>query len=109
MTTITHETLYLGQLPSSQTDIYDPASGVTGCVHNITLHNTNSTTETVELWKHNGTTAYQILKASLATNETLIIDYINDGLVVDGAHKLQGKTTTASKVTIDISGSKLVL
>ena len=109
MSTFTHETLGLGQLPNSQTDIYDPASGVTGMIHNITLHNTNTTSEFVELWKHNGTTGYQILKASLAANETLIISYGNDGLVIDGAHKLQGKTTTAAKVTYDISGTKVVV
>ena len=109
MATITHETLALGQLPNSQTDIYDPASGVTGCMHNITLHNTNTTTEIVELWKHNGTTAFQIFKVALAANETLILSFGNDGLVVDGANKLQGKTTTASKVTYDVSGTKVVL
>ena len=109
MSTITHETLYLGQLPSSQTDLYDPASGVTGCIHNITLHNTNTTAETVELWKHNGTTAFKIFKGSVAADETVIIDFANDGLVIDGANKVQGKTTTASKVTIDISGTKVVL
>ncbi len=109
MSTLTHETLGLGQLPNTQTDIYDPASGVTGCIHNITLHNTNTSSETVELWKHNGTTAFQILKVALAANETLILAYGNDGLVIDGAHKLQGKTTTASKVTYDISGTKVVL
>ena len=109
MSTLTHETLGLGQLPNTQTDIYDPASGVTGCVHNITLHNTNTTTEVVELWKHNGTTAYQIMKVSVVANETLILSFGNDGLVVDGAHKLQGKTTTASKVTYDLSGTKVVL
>ena len=109
MATITHETLYLGQLPNSQTDVYDPAAGVTGCIHNITLHNVNTTSEVVELWKHNGTTAFQILKATLVANETLVVDFANDGLVVDGAHKIQGKTTTASKVTCDISGTKVVL
>jgi hypothetical protein len=109
MATITHETLALGQLPNTQTDIYDPASGVTGCVHNITLHNTNTSTETVEIWKHNGTTAYKVLKISLAADETFLFNYSNDGLTIDGAHKLQGKTTTASKVTYDISGTKVVL
>lgn len=109
MATLTHETLYLGQLPSSQTDIYDPASGVTGCIHNVTLHNTNTTAETIELWKHNGTTAFKIFKKVLPADDSFIIDYGNEGLVVDGAHKIQGKTTTASKVTIDISGTKVVL
>ena len=109
MSTITHETLALAQLPSTQTDIYDPASGVTGCIHNITLHNTNTTTETVELWKHNGTTAFQIAKIALVANETLILAFGNDGLVINGSNKLQGKTTTASKVTYDISGTKVVL
>lgn len=109
MSTITHETLHLGQLASSQTDIYDPASGVTGCIHNITLHNTNTTAENVELWKHNGTTAYKFLKISIAADETFILDFRNDGLVVDGSHKIQGAATTASKVNIDISGSKVVL
>lgn len=109
MSTITHETLYLGQLPNSQTDIYDPASGVTGCIHNITLHNTNTTAEVVELWKHNGTTAYKIFKDTLEADDTVIIEYGNDGNVIDGTHKIQGKTTTAAKVTIDICGTKVVL
>lgn len=109
MATLTHETLYLGQLPNSQTDIYDPASGVTGCIHNITLHNTNTVAETVEIWKHNGTTAYKIFKGDIDPDDTIIIEYGNDGLVVDGAHKIQGKATTAAKVTIDICGTKLVL
>lgn len=109
MATLTHETLYLDYLPSSQGDIYDPASGVTGCIHNITIHNTNSTSETVELWKHNGTTAYKLYKVTVEANKTVIIDYGNDGLVIDGTHKLQGKVDTASKVVIDISGTKLVL
>ena len=104
----THKTLALNQLPATQTDICDPGAGETYLVHNITLHNINTSTEIVELWKHNGTTAYQILKVSLAINETLIISFGNDGLVLDGAHKLQGKTTTASKVTYDISGSMVV-
>lgn len=108
MATYTHETLALGQLPSSQTDICDPGASETFLIHNITIHNTNSTSETVELWKHNGTTAYQILKATVASNETVILDWANDGLVLDGSHKLQGKTTTAAKVTYDISGSQVV-
>lgn len=108
MTTFTQKTLALGQLPNSQTDICDPGSGETFLVHNITLHNTNTTTETVELWKHNGTTAFKFLNATLEANETLILSWANEGLVVDGAHKLQGATTTAAKVTYDISGSMAV-
>jgi bifunctional ADP-heptose synthase (sugar kinase/adenylyltransferase) len=109
MAIYTHETLALGQLPATQTDLYDPAAGVTGLVHNITLHNINTIAETVELWKHNGTTAFQIAKLSLAANETLIISFSNDGMTVDGAHKIQGKSATAAKVTYDISGTKVVL
>jgi hypothetical protein len=103
----THLTLGLGQLPNSQTDICDPGASETFLIHNIVLHNTNTVAEVVELWKHNGTTAYQIFKESLAANETLIHDFSNDGLVLDGAHKLQGKTTTAAKVTYDINGTKV--
>ena len=103
----THETLALGQLNTSQADICDPGSDETFLVHNLTLHNTNSTTETIELWKHDGTTAYKIFKITLSANETLIISWANEGLVLDDSHKLQGKTTTASKVTYDISGSKV--
>jgi len=108
MTTFTQTTLALGQLPSSQTDICDPSSGQTYLVHNITIFNSNTTSETVEIWKHNGTTAYQILQATVASNETIQLEWKNSGLVVDGAHKLQGKTTTASKVTYDISGTVVV-
>jgi hypothetical protein len=109
MSTFTHKTLALLQLASaSAVDICDPGAGETYLVHNITLHNTNTTTESVNLLKNNGTTGFKILNTSLASNETLIISWSNDGLILDGSNKLQGYTTTASKVTCDISGTMVV-
>jgi len=102
--TFTRANLANIQLANSKGDVYSPSS-VTGLIHNILLHNTNSTTETVELLYDDGSNEYQIYKKDLAANETLQLDYPNEGLVVPDAAKITGNTTTASKVTCLISGS----
>lgn len=104
----THKTLVLGYIANSQTDLYDPAGGVKAHVHNLTIHNTNTSTETVELWVHDGTTAYKIFKEDLVANETQIVSWENEGMILDGSLKLQGKTTTANKVTIKGDGTEEV-
>ena len=102
--TFTRANLAFLQLASSKGDIYAPTSK-NGLVHNITIHNTNTTTETIVI-NYNGASEFQIIKRDLVANETVIFDWANEGFVVMDGHKITGNTTTASKVTIKIDGTE---
>lgn len=106
MATFTTKKLAMVQFPSTKGDLYDPAASTKGLVHNIVLHNTNTTTETVTIYYHDGTNEYIIYKMALVTNETVQLDYGNEGLLVDAASKLTGLSTTAVKVTFLATGSE---
>ena len=84
MATYTQKKLAFIQLANSKGDIYDPGTAL-GLVHNIILHNINTTTETVVLYLHDGTNEYIIYKFGLAANETVVLQHINEGLVVDAS------------------------
>ena len=105
MATFTPKKLAFIQLANAKADIYDSGAAI-GEVHNIVLHNANTTTEVVVINLHDGTNEYQIFKVSLVTLETLILEFINEGLIVDAASKLTGSTTTAAKVTCSINGTE---
>jgi len=105
MATFTPKKLAFIQLPNSKGDIYDPGTAM-GEAHSIIIHNTNTTTETVVLNLHDGTNEYEIFKIALITNETIIFEFINEGLIVDASSKITGSTTTASKVTCLICGTE---
>ena len=90
------------QLAATKGDIYDPA--VDASVQNLILHNTNTTTETIELLYDDGTNEYQMWKMDLVANETVQIDFLGRGDIIKAAGKITGNTTTASKVTCKIIG-----
>ena len=98
-----HKKLNSGQLTNSTASIYDP-SGVTGMVKTVVLHNTNTSTETVELYFNGTTDADRIIKAELATNETLEWS-LGHMLVVQDSETLKGKSTTTQKVNFFIFGA----
>jgi len=106
MATFTRKKLAFLQLPSSKGDIYDPPSNTIGLVHNIVIHNTNSSPETVVLNLHDGTNEYQIFSIVATSGETVLLDFRGEGLVVDASSKITGNTTTSSKVTCLITGSE---
>jgi hypothetical protein len=94
------------QLAASKGDIYAPVAK-NGLVHNVIIHNSNTTTESVVL-NYYGASELQIFKMDVLAGETKIIDFGNEGLVVMDGHKITGNTTTASKVTIKIDGTEEV-
>jgi hypothetical protein len=104
MTTWTPAKLAFIQLANAKGDIYDSGANI-GLVHNILIHNANTTTETVVINLHDGTNEYQIYKIDLTANTTVQPSYGGEGLVVDAASKLTGNTTTASKVTCAVFGT----
>ena len=106
MATFTPKKLAFVQLSDTPaTTVYDSGAAI-GEVHNIILHNANTTTEVVILNLYDGTNTYQLFKVSLVTLETMIIEFINEGLIVDASSLINGSTTTAAKVTCSINGTE---
>ena len=106
MATFTPAKLAFVQLSATPaTTVYDSGAAI-GEVHNIILHNANTTTEVVILNLHDGSVEYPLFKVSLVTLETLIIEFINEGLIVDAASKITGSTTTGAKVTCAVNGTE---
>lgn len=83
-------------------------------VRGLILHNTNTTTETVDVYNvpdsggsvgtaGNGN---KFLTVNLAANETLFIELPHPITLIDTNDTLQGKSTTASKTTVQVLGDK---
>ncbi|NMC84284.1 MAG: hypothetical protein GYA58_03260 [Anaerolineaceae bacterium] len=106
MTTFVTKKLAFSRLADAKGDLYDPLPATKALVHNILLHNGNTTTEVATLNYHDGTDEYPIYKISLGANETVQLTFGNEGLLVDAASKLTGLSTTADKVTCLIMGSE---
>lgn len=98
--------LAFGQLPSSKGDLYVPASGRKGYAHNLTLHNTNTTSEDVVLNYHDGASEHEILSETIPAGDSLYLQFPGEGEVVGIGGKFTGNTTTASKVTFKFSGTE---
>jgi len=104
MTTWAPAKLAFVQLAAAKATVYDSGANI-GEVHNIVLHNTNSTTEVVVLNLHDGTNEYELYKMSLIANETVQLSFGGEGFIVDAASLLTGNTTTASKVSCAVFGT----
>ena len=104
-------------IPATTGVIYaNPASTKT-YIGGITLHNTHTSTEFVEIYVvpdsggSVGTAALanRIIAVALAPNETINYPFPGDGIsLTDTNDSLQADTNTASKVTILLSGPKEV-
>lgn len=102
---------YLG---SSNAAFYTNAASTESYIRGLVLHNTNTTTEVVDIYNvpdsggsvgtaGNGN---KFLTINLAANETLFIDFPHPLVLIDTNDTLQGKSTTASKTTIQVLGDK---
>jgi ribosomal protein L2 len=103
MATYTPTRLSFGQLPDSKGDVCAPSGGAV--IHNIVLHNANTTAEIVKLLYSDGSNEYQIYDLSIDARDTVVIDFRGEGLVLPDAAKITGNTTTASKVTYVFNGT----
>jgi len=99
-----HKLMNTGRLSDSTADIYDPSS-VTGMVKTILFHNTNSSTETVEVYFNNTTEATRMLKVEIEANDTLEWS-LGHMIVVLDAEVLKGKSETNNKVNYFIFGAE---
>ncbi len=93
-----------GQLPNSIGDLYTVPALTTAIIKTISLVNTNTTTEAVNLYvlKVAGT-ARRIIPKAMSLLAGYLLEYDQE-LTLGAGDKIQGDTTTASKVDFVISG-----
>ncbi len=104
ITPVSIKSLADGQLANSKGTIYTTPASTRAIVKNIILVNTNTTTESVNLYfKASGGTSRRIIPkdTQLATSNKLIMD---DVITLEAADLIEGDTTTASKVDFVING-----
>ena len=101
-------------IPATATAVYTNATGKKTHVRLIQLYNDNSTAETVKLYNVPvaagvvGTAAAsnKFFEYAMAANETKIITYDIPGIMLEDFNdSIQAETTTAAKVTIEITGA----
>lgn len=95
------------QLGDSLAALYTVPASTKAYVKTITIHNTNTSTESVELHLvGNGQSAgaaNKFFHVELETNETLEISPVHPYVLTTGA-TIQAKTNTASTVNVKIDG-----
>ena len=103
ITIIAVKNLANGQLPNSIGDLYVVGVGTQAVIKSITLFNKNTTAETfaLHILKAAGT-ARQISGGVLVANGGFMVD--DTEYTLGAGDKIQGNTTTASKVDFVISG-----
>lgn len=105
------ELLYVAATVGS---IYTNAAATKSFVRGFVLHNTNTTAEVVQLhWVPDSSgslgtaaTSNRFFYASLAANETLLVELPFPFIMTDTNEAIFGVTTTASKVTVAVLGDK---
>ena len=100
------KTLAFSRLQATKGDLYAPAAGRKGFVHNMELHNTNTSAETVILNFHDGSNEYQLYKVAIDPDDTVQLDFRGEGTVVDDGSKFTGNADTADVVTYKFSGTE---
>lgn len=102
--TTTVKLLGNGQLPASNGDLYTVPASTSATISVIILVNTNSTTETVNLYiLPAGGTARKIIPSDYNLLARYQIE-AGQKITLGAGDKIQGYTTTASKVDYTISG-----
>ena len=100
-------------ISDTPTVIYTNPSGIKSYIRLIMIHNTNTIVENIELWNvpdSSGSVGAvadinKIFKDSLDADGTLFLEFAIPGIILEDLNDtIQAKTTTASKVTIQIMG-----
>lgn len=104
-------------IPSTTGVVYANSAGEDTFIGGVTLHNTNTLTETVQIFNvpdsggSVGTAALanRFIRVDMAPGATISYQFPGDGLpLTDTNDSIQASSTTAGKVTIQFSGPKQV-
>lgn len=106
----TPKSLAFARLGSSEADVYTAPASTKGLVHNIVLHNgDDSTAYAASLFVRDASgNDWRIFSSSIAAKGTVIVDFANEGLVLEAGWKLRGHAGTADKISIAVCGSERV-
>lgn len=102
--TISIKSLADGQLANSKGTLYTTPASTQAIVKNIILVNTNTSSETVNLYfKASGGTSRRLIPkdTTLPASNSLVMD---DLVTLEAADIIEGATTTGSKVDFVING-----
>ena len=103
--TVTIKSLANGQLASSKGDLYETPAATYTIVNSITLVNTNSTAETINIYfKASGGTSRLVSPKNYSLAANAWAEVLTKAITMEAADKLEGSTTTGSKVDFVISG-----
>ena len=93
-----------GQLPDSTGDLYTAPEGKSALLKTVTVVNTHTATETVNLYvKPAGGSARRLIPKDLQLKAGYLL-VVDDELTLEAGDKLQGAATTASKLDYTVSG-----
>ena len=95
------ERISIGIMPTSSGVICD-SNHVDKTINNLILHNTLDD-DNVQMYYNDGSGNYQIYNIVITENETVVIDYIEDGLVLPSGSFILGQAE-ASGVSYVFSG-----
>ncbi len=104
----TRKTIKICKLTTNFQDVVDTGTGTDiYLVHNIVLHNTNTTTDATISIVHveeNGN-EFPLWNIELEKNETLVLDFIGEGDIYEGKTKLKMMATLENYVVCKINGT----
>lgn len=104
MTSITLKQLANDQLPSTAGTLYVSPTATTTLIKGITLVNTNTTAESINLYiLKSGGTSRKIIPVNLQLPAGWLLIY-DTPISLEAADKIMGDSTTANKVDFTISG-----
>lgn len=103
------------QLAAAAASIYANPVSTKTLVVGLTLHNTNTTTETVKVYVvpdsagelGAASASNRVLNIALAANDTLEWEFPFGTMLTDTNDSIQAETTSASKVTVLIHGDTI--
>lgn len=93
-----------GQFATSKGTLYTVPGSTKTYVKFFSVHNTNAATQTVNVYLKPGATSRQVVRLSLAQNESANILDIVGSFTLEAGDLVEGDTTTASALDYVITG-----
>lgn len=101
---VTATRLAVGTAPLTATTVYTVGASTTTIATSIMLHNTDSSTRTVQVYFRVSATNYRIIYVDLAPDASL---YWNERSVLETTDEIQIEASAASVVNYYISGAEI--
>ncbi len=96
-----------GQLAATKTTIYTVPTAKKSIITSLTLVNTNSSAETINIYfKSSGGTSRRISPKDYSLAASAMMEVLDKSITLEAADILEGDTTTASQVDYVISGGE---